>query len=589
MANTIQIPFPLPSSGYALNSKMRINLDFLTAQFNEFNTGTATWDTVAIGIPSNETGTLTLWNATTPYYLTIQAGATDHDTTLTLPTGPFINPTSNLMSFDSSGVGSWISASGAFAPTAATYVTMSLNSDLPNERVLTQGSGINISDGGANGNVTISNSGVTHLAATANQTTVDVATGNVTIGTVQDIGTGSSPTFAAITVGNGTSSNPSIAIGDTNTGFYETGGDGNINLILDGTIAVQWTKSDLKLWNSGPVQTPSLILRDTSGSFPTVTINPPTSFTSYTLTMPTTDGNSGEFLQTNGSGVLTWAAATSSGANTALSNLASVAINTTLVSDTDNLNDIGSSSLSWRAGYFGQYLEVDSSQSGFANRLYIRNSSNTASSDADMHLIVGGASGGDAFQLLSVTGVTNWSVGIDNSDSDKYKISNNSTLGTNDYLIIDPTTTGVAIKGTNTNDSASTGFVGELVTAGAAANLNAPPSNQYGDATSVSLTAGDWDVSGMAIWATNGATWTGIDLGISTTSGNSSSGLAVGANELVASWGSTSTVITAMPISIMPYRLSLSSTTTVYLKYRAIYSAGTPRLEGYGIRARRVR
>ncbi|MBP9714923.1 MAG: hypothetical protein KBD52_00305 [Candidatus Pacebacteria bacterium] len=39
-------------------------------------------------------------------------------------------------------------------------------------------------------------------------------------------------------------------------------------------------------------------------------------------------------------------------ANTALSNLAAVAINTTLVSDTDNTDDLGTSSVGWRTGYF---------------------------------------------------------------------------------------------------------------------------------------------------------------------------------------------------------------------------------------------
>lgn len=41
----------------------------------------------------------------------------------------------------------------------------------------------------------------------------------------------------------------------------------------------------------------------------------------------------------------------SSGADTALSNLASVAINTTLVSDTDNTDDLGTSSIYWKDAY----------------------------------------------------------------------------------------------------------------------------------------------------------------------------------------------------------------------------------------------
>lgn len=40
------------------------------------------------------------------------------------------------------------------------------------------------------------------------------------------------------------------------------------------------------------------------------------------------------------------------GANTALSNLASVAVNTSLISDTDNTDDLGSAAVMWRTGYF---------------------------------------------------------------------------------------------------------------------------------------------------------------------------------------------------------------------------------------------
>lgn len=67
----------------------------------------------------------------------------------------------------------------------------------------------------------------------------------------------------------------------------------------------------------------------------------------YTLTLPTTDGDANQFLQTDGSGNLTWAAG-GAGASTALDNLASVAINTSLISDTTNTDDLGSSTKLWK-------------------------------------------------------------------------------------------------------------------------------------------------------------------------------------------------------------------------------------------------
>lgn len=48
----------------------------------------------------------------------------------------------------------------------------------------------------------------------------------------------------------------------------------------------------------------------------------------------------------------------SAGANTALSNIASVAIPVSLISDTDNTDDLGSSSINWRDGFFGRDLTV---------------------------------------------------------------------------------------------------------------------------------------------------------------------------------------------------------------------------------------
>ena len=48
---------------------------------------------------------------------------------------------------------------GGGAPNNATYVTLSTNGTLTNERVLTAGAGISITDGGAGGNVTIEATG----------------------------------------------------------------------------------------------------------------------------------------------------------------------------------------------------------------------------------------------------------------------------------------------------------------------------------------------------------------------------------------------------------------------------------------------
>jgi len=66
------------------------------------------------------------------------------------------------------------------APTNAEYVVMSLNGTLTNERVLTAGTGISLTDGGAGSNATIANTGVTsNVAGTG--ISVSGATGAVTV------------------------------------------------------------------------------------------------------------------------------------------------------------------------------------------------------------------------------------------------------------------------------------------------------------------------------------------------------------------------------------------------------------------------
>lgn len=62
------------------------------------------------------------------------------------------------------------------------------------------------------------------------------------------------------------------------------------------------------------IQTFQLQLKE-SGGTDTISIQPPSLSAPYTLTLPINDGGANEFLQTNGAGVLTWAAASGGGAS----------------------------------------------------------------------------------------------------------------------------------------------------------------------------------------------------------------------------------------------------------------------------------
>lgn len=139
------------------------------------------------------------------------------------------------------------------------------------------------------------------------------------------------------------------------------------------------------------------------------------------------------------------------------------------------------------------------------------------------------------------------------------------------------------IVGTTTNNNANAGSVGELLTATTASvSLT---SSTAANGTSVSLTAGDWEVSGTCQFSPlAGTTITGIVVGISTVSATRPVPFGQ-ENYLLAAFGGN-----FQTISTPVVRMSLSATTTVYCVVMAIFSGGSgvnaaPTL----IRARRVR
>jgi len=67
----------------------------------------------------------------------------------------------------------------------------------------------------------------------------------------------------------------------------------------------------------------------------------------------------------------------------------------------------------------------------------------------------GGTSGGDPFTLYAITSGQNWAVGVDNSDSDKFKISRGSTMGSGDIITASATTFDPVGAGTISTGDAS--------------------------------------------------------------------------------------------------------------------------------------
>ena len=158
----------------------------------------------------------------------------------------------------------------------------------------------------------------------------------------------------------------------------------------------------------------------------------------------------------------------------------------------------------------------------------------------------------------------------------------------NTPTIATPTITGALIVGTTTNDNATAGNVGEVLTASlAVGSATALTTATAKTIISMSLTAGDWDVTGVIDFKPAATTNTTLLL-----FGASSTNNTLGADDTYASTvfltaGQVTTVGDYRRV-IPTQRFSLAGTTTIYLVGQATFTVSTQ--TGYGtIRARRMR
>lgn len=151
----------------------------------------------------------------------------------------------------------------------------------------------------------------------------------------------------------------------------------------------------------------------------------------------------------------------------------------------------------------------------------------------------------------------------------------------------------IALAGSATNDAASAGYVGELLTvtvaSGAAVSLTTATSANI---ATLSVTAGDWDCSAQVTH--NAAATTSITLlqiGISATTATlptQAGGSGIGTDPLAIFRTPAAVPAGALTTNVGPVRVSLSGTTNIFLVANDTFTVST--MTGYGtLRCRRAR
>ena len=168
-------------------------------------------------------------------------------------------------------------------------------------------------------------------------------------------------------------------------------------------------------------------------------------------------------------------------------------------------------------------------------------------------------------QVTSITGTANQVIASSSTGAVTLSLPQ-SIASTSDVtfgnVTFSPTTKGIV--GTPTNNNASSGIVGEFLsaTAGPIALVSGVSNN----VTSLSITAGDWDVYGSVLFVPAGA-MTAVAASISVTS--LTLGGSLNTTNFQTTFGTTN-----QSFSVPYQRLSVAATTTYYLVAQSTFAAG---------------
>lgn len=463
---------------------------------------------------------------------------------------------------------------------------------------------------------------VTNGTGVSGNPTISIATGYVGQTSLTTLGTIGTGTWQGSVIG-GTYG----GTGHANSGVF-TYGANNLTFTLGGTTS-------LTLPASGTLLSSTNNLSDVASAT-----------TAANNLLPTQTGNNGKFLTTNGSGTVTWAtvsgasggtvtSVTFTGDGTVLSSTPSSAVTvsgtvTAALANAAAGTVLGNATTSSAAptystnpvhgnpGSTGGTLGL-ANGSASGQTITIKNLGATSAYNFNLPTTVGTsgqvltsqAGGSTSMTWTTPTTGTVTSVGGDGTvisgtitTSGSFSLASaaaktilgNATAGSaaptyTTAPVVSGQMTAASFKpsstsgviGTTTNDNAAAGSVGELLSGTATDNSVAMTTATPKNVTSVSLTAGDWEVSGTIIFTPDASTSPTQVIGcVGTTTGS----IAVGSAQqfdVNTAFAQALNVIQSTPT----VRFSLASTTTVFLVAQAGFSGNLN--TGGTIRARRVR
>lgn len=173
---------------------------------------------------------------------------------------------------------------------------------------------------------------------------------------------------------------------------------------------------------------------------------------------------------------------------------------------------------------------------------------------------------------------TERSAGAVPSESFRLSAAGNMTVGTTNSIV-----------GTATNNNATAGNIGEEVNSTISTYTNYTTTATYQNITSITLTAGDWDLSAFFTYSSNGATITAASNAIFVISTTTASAAGATEGQNINYVPQAALLGTSKFTDVVsPYRVSISGTTTYYLNTQATFTLGNPQYVG-SIRARRMR